>query len=37
MNPESATTWDEFMEGIWRQNPVFVMVLGMCQTLAVTV
>lgn len=35
----SATprTWDEFMEGIWRQNPVFVMVLGMCPTLAVTV
>jgi electron transport complex protein RnfE len=25
------------MEGIWRQNPVFVMVLGMCPTLAVTV
>ncbi len=37
MNPDSATTWDEFMEGIWRQNPVFVMVLGMCPTLAVTV
>lgn len=35
----SATvrTWDEFMEGIWRQNPVFVMVLGMCPVLAVTV
>jgi electron transport complex protein RnfE len=30
-------TWDEFMEGVWRQNPVFVMVLGMCPTLAVTV
>jgi len=29
--------WEEFMEGIWRQNPVFVMVLGMCPTLAVTV
>jgi electron transport complex protein RnfE len=25
------------MEGVWRQNPVFVMVLGMCPTLAVTV
>ena len=37
MNPENATTWDEFMEGVWRQNPVFVMVLGMCPTLAVTV
>jgi Na+-translocating ferredoxin:NAD+ oxidoreductase subunit E len=29
--------WDEFMEGIWKQNPTFVMVLGMCPTLAVTV
>jgi len=28
---------DDFMEGIWRQNPVFVQVLGMCPTLAVTV
>ena len=32
-----ARNFDEFMEGIWRQNPVFVMVLGMCPTLAVTV
>jgi electron transport complex protein RnfE len=32
-----SRTFDEFMEGIWRQNPVFVMVLGMCPTLAVTV
>ena len=30
-------TFDNFMEGVWRQNPVFVMVLGMCPTLAVTV
>jgi Na+-translocating ferredoxin:NAD+ oxidoreductase subunit E len=30
-------TMDTFMEGVWRQNPVFVMVLGMCPTLAVTV
>ena len=37
MNPTTAKTWDEFMEGVWRQNPVFVMVLGMCPTLAVTV
>ncbi|MCF8152204.1 MAG: electron transport complex subunit E [Burkholderiaceae bacterium] len=29
--------WDEFTEGIWRQNPVFVMVLGLCPMLAVTV
>ncbi len=32
-----ARNFDEFMEGIWRQNPVFIMVLGMCPTLAVTV
>ncbi len=28
--------FDTFMEGIWRENPVFVMMLGMCPTLAVT-
>lgn len=28
---------ENFMEGVWKQNPVFVMVLGMCPTLAVTV
>jgi Na+-translocating ferredoxin:NAD+ oxidoreductase subunit E len=27
----------EFMEGIWERNPIFVMVLGMCPTMAVTV
>jgi electron transport complex protein RnfE len=37
MSQPTARTWDEFMEGIWRQNPVFVMVLGMCPALAVTV
>lgn len=26
----------EFMKGIWRENPVFVAVLGMCPALAVT-
>ena len=34
---QTVRSWDEFMEGIWRQNPVFVMMLGMCPTLAVTV
>jgi electron transport complex protein RnfE len=29
--------FDEFMDGLWKQNPIFVMVLGMCPTLAVTV
>jgi electron transport complex protein RnfE len=37
MSQTTARNWDELMEGIWRQNPVFVMVLGMCPTLAVTV
>lgn len=27
---------DEFIKGIWKQNPVFAMLLGMCPTLAVT-
>lgn len=26
----------EFIKGIWRENPVFVQVLGMCPSLAVT-
>jgi len=34
---DEGITFDTFMEGVWRQNPVFVMVLGMCPTLAVTV
>ncbi|MBA3032305.1 MAG: electron transport complex subunit E [Gammaproteobacteria bacterium] len=37
MTLTSVTRWDEFMEGIWRQNPLFVMVLGLCPALAVTV
>lgn len=28
---------EELLEGIWKQNPVFVMVLGMCPVLAVSV
>ncbi len=31
------SNWTEFIEGLWERNPVFVMVLGMCPTLAVTV
>lgn len=31
------TRWESFMEGVWRQNPIFVMLLGMCPALAVTV
>lgn len=32
----SATTMDEFLKGLWKENPVFVQVLGMCPVLAVT-
>ncbi len=27
---------DEFIKGLWRENPVFVMLLGMCPVLAVS-
>ncbi|MFO7973915.1 MAG: electron transport complex subunit E [Candidatus Hydrogenedentota bacterium] len=33
-NPEK--TMDEFLKGLWRENPVFVMLLGMCPVLAVS-
>ncbi|MDD2685775.1 MAG: electron transport complex subunit E [Gallionella sp.] len=36
-NTKQPTNMEQFLEGIWKQNPVFVMVLGMCPTLAVTV
>jgi len=29
-------TTDEFVKGLWRENPVFVQVLGMCPVLAVS-
>ena len=32
---ESPST-DEFIKGLWRDNPVFVQVLGMCPVLAVS-
>ena len=34
---KQPSNMEEFLEGIWKQNPTFVMVLGMCPTLAVTV
>ena len=33
---KDTITWETFSEGLWRENPVFVMLLGMCPTLAVT-
>jgi electron transport complex protein RnfE len=37
-NPALAesTSTDEFIKGLWRENPVFVQVLGMCPVLAVS-
>jgi electron transport complex protein RnfE len=32
----AAPTMDTFLKGLWRENPVFVMLLGMCPVLAVT-
>jgi Na+-translocating ferredoxin:NAD+ oxidoreductase subunit E len=33
---ELPSSTDEFVKGLWRDNPVFVQVLGMCPTLAVS-
>ncbi|MBT8486157.1 MAG: electron transport complex subunit E [Phycisphaerae bacterium] len=33
---DSSRLYDEFVKGIWKENPVFVQVLGMCPMLAVT-
>jgi electron transport complex protein RnfE len=33
---QDIITLDTFMQGIWKDNPVFVMLLGMCPVLAVT-
>lgn len=33
---KDSPSTDEFIKGLWRENPVFVQVLGMCPVLAVT-
>jgi len=33
---KDSPSTDEFIKGLWRDNPVFVQVLGMCPTLAVS-
>jgi len=33
---EAQRYYDEFAKGLWKENPVFVQVLGMCPMLAVT-
>ncbi len=36
MAKSEKQAYDEFIKGVWRENPVFVQVLGMCPMLAVT-
>ena len=36
MLDREVSTTDEFVKGLWRDNPVFVQVLGMCPALAVS-
>ena len=36
MAGKDGTATDEFVKGLWRDNPVFVQVLGMCPALAVS-
>ncbi|MBL7993974.1 electron transport complex subunit E [bacterium] len=33
---QSGRAYQELIKGIWKENPIFVSVLGMCPTLAVT-
>ncbi len=33
---DAQRAYDEFVKGIWKENPVFIQVLGMCPALAVT-
>ncbi|MFQ5567312.1 MAG: electron transport complex subunit RsxE [Paracoccaceae bacterium] len=36
MIPRDVSATDDFVKGLWRENPVFVQVLGMCPALAVS-
>jgi len=36
MLDREVSTTDEFVKGLWRENPVFVQVLGLCPALAVS-
>ena len=33
---QTHPTADDFLDGVWKRNPVFVQVLGMCPVLAVS-
>jgi electron transport complex protein RnfE len=34
--PRKVNSADEFLKGLWKENPVFIQVLGMCPALAVS-
>ncbi len=36
MGVSRPTGWRVFLDGLWTNNPIFVMVLGICSSLAVT-
>jgi len=36
MSEPAKVTFQTFTQGLWKENPVFVMMLGLCPTLAVT-
>lgn len=36
MAAKEQRAWDEFAKGVWKENPVFVALLGLCPALAVT-
>jgi Na+-translocating ferredoxin:NAD+ oxidoreductase subunit E len=36
MSEPVPATFDDFLRGVWRENPVVVQMLGLCPTLAVT-
>ncbi len=36
MAATEPTAYDELVKGLWRENPVFVALLGLCPALAVT-
>jgi electron transport complex protein RnfE len=33
---KEISSTDEFLKGLWRENPVFIMALGLCPALAVS-
>lgn len=37
MPQKKATLMEEFLRGIWKENPILISLLGLCPTLAVTV